>query len=174
MAARKGKLTTGPAADRALDRFIARYAPAVQRLAKAVLAKMRARLPGAVELVYDNYNALVVGFGANDRPSEAVFSIALFPRWVTLCFIWGAGLPDPAGLLAGGGNQVRHLRLSSADVLDDPRVKKLMAEAVRRSAQPFVRDAPRQIIVKSVSARQRPRRPAGKTSSPRRAKRTTA
>jgi hypothetical protein len=39
------------------------------------LAKMRARLPGAVELVYDNYNALAIGFGPTERTSEAVFSI---------------------------------------------------------------------------------------------------
>jgi len=40
-------------------------------------------------MVYDNYNALVIGFGPNDRPSLAIFSIVLFPRWVTLCFLQG-------------------------------------------------------------------------------------
>ena len=41
-----------------LAAFIGRYTPEIGTLAEAVLAKMRARLPGATQLVYDNYNAL--------------------------------------------------------------------------------------------------------------------
>src|ERR1039458_9537409 len=66
-----------------------------------------ARLPGAVQLVYDNYNALVIGFGPSERASEASFSIVLYPRWVTLFFLQGAGLPDPRRLLKGSGKVVR-------------------------------------------------------------------
>jgi len=54
---------------------------------------MRARLPGAVELVYDNHNALAIGFGPTERASDAVFSIALFPRWVSLFFLRGRTSP---------------------------------------------------------------------------------
>ena len=64
-----------------LDAFLDKYTPAVAMLARACLAKMRARLPGAVQLVYDNYNALAIGFGPSERASEAIFSIALYPRW---------------------------------------------------------------------------------------------
>ena len=45
-----------------LKRFIAKFTPDIARLANAALVKMRKRLPGAVRLVYDNYNALGVGF----------------------------------------------------------------------------------------------------------------
>jgi hypothetical protein len=38
--------------------FIAKYIPEIGALAQEALAKMRVRLPGAIELVYDNYNAL--------------------------------------------------------------------------------------------------------------------
>jgi hypothetical protein len=92
-----------------LDRFIDKYSPEIRALARAVLARMRARLPGAVELVYDNYNALVIGFGPTERPSEAILSIVLYPRWVSLCFLNGAKLPDPHKLLKGSGTKVRHL-----------------------------------------------------------------
>src|SRR5205809_6275463 len=105
-----------------LDGFMAKYTPEIGRLARAILAKMRERLPGAVEMVYDNYNGLVIGFGPTDRPSEAVFSIVLFPRWVTLCFLQGAKVPDPQKRLRGDGKQVRHIRLASADDLDTPGV----------------------------------------------------
>src|SRR5947209_3157436 len=106
--------------------FMAKYTPAIRAQAEAVLAAMRARLPGAVELVYDNYNALVIGFGPTERPSQAVFSIVLFPRWVTLYFIQGARVPDPDRLLRGGGTRGRHLRLQDATTLDRHEVQALM------------------------------------------------
>jgi len=45
---------------------------------------MRTKFPRANVLVYDNYNALAIGFGPTERASDAVFSIAPFPRWVSL------------------------------------------------------------------------------------------
>ena len=116
-----------------LDRFIARYSTEVARLARQVLAVMRRRLPGATELVYDNYNALAIGFGASDRSSEAVFSIALYPRWVSLFFLDGARLSDPDRLLKGSGSTVRHIMLMSASRLDEPGVQSLMSQALERA-----------------------------------------
>jgi len=52
--------------------FLDEFEPSIVALTQAVLAKMRARLPGALEMVYDNYNFLVIGFGASERPSEAI------------------------------------------------------------------------------------------------------
>jgi hypothetical protein len=49
-----------------------------------------------VELVYDNWNGLVIGFEPSEKVSHAVLSILLLPKWVTLCFLWGAKLPDPS------------------------------------------------------------------------------
>ena len=60
---------------------------------------MKALIPGAVIAVYDNYNALAIGFGASDRVKDVILSLAVMPRWVTLCFTWGVRLPDPDGLL---------------------------------------------------------------------------
>ena len=141
-----------------LDGFLDKYAPDTAAQARAALAKMKARLPGATMLVYDNYNALVIGFGATDKPSKAVLSLAVFPRHVTLCFIHGKGLPDPHALLQGEGNQVRSLRLASAETLDDPRVEALISEAAVRSEPPFDPAAAQPLIIRSVSAKQRPRR----------------
>lgn len=68
---------TTPAAQRAA--CIARFTPDIAARARAVLMGMRARLPGAVELVYDNYNGWAIGFGPSERASEAPFSIVLYP-----------------------------------------------------------------------------------------------
>src|ERR1039458_3337653 len=56
-----------------LDAFLDKYTPAIATLARACLAKMRARLPGAVQLVYDNYNALAIGFGPPSAPPKPFF-----------------------------------------------------------------------------------------------------
>src|SRR3954467_2473926 len=96
--------------------FLDEYSPEVRAIAKRARVTMRKRLPGAVEFVYDNYNALVFGFGQSDRPSEALFSIVLYPRYVSLCFLFGAHLDDPDGLLRGDGSRVRSIRLDDASV----------------------------------------------------------
>jgi hypothetical protein len=74
-------------AERQLETFLRKYDPAIAAEAKKSLAKLRKLVPNAIEMVYDNYNALVVGFCPGMRPSEAILSIAVMPRWVTLCFL---------------------------------------------------------------------------------------
>jgi len=143
-----------------LESFIDKFTPEVAAQARAAFAWMRRRFPGATVLVYDNYNALAIGFGPNERTSAAVFSLALFPKWVSLFFLQGVAMRDPQRRLAGSGNQARHIRLDPIGLLDDPQVLELIdGEAKRLGLVPGTgRGA---IVIKSVSARQRPRRPAG-------------
>ena len=153
--ASKPAAADGVEAQRQLDEFLSRYAPDVRALGEAAIAKMRERLPGAVQLVYDNYNALVVGFGSSERASDAAFSIALYPKWVRLFFLNGAALPDPKKLLEGSGKGVRSIKLESADDLDKPVVRALIKAALRE--QPIPATGGR-LVVRSISAKQRPRR----------------
>jgi len=142
-----------------LDGFLAKFAPEVEAQARAALERMRARLPGAVELVYDNYNALAIAFGANEKLSGVVFSIALYPRWVSLFFARGTELSDPHKLLQGTGKGIRHIVLKDIALFDDPAVEALIAESLARATPPIDPSKPGRLIVKSVSAKQRPRRP---------------
>jgi hypothetical protein len=141
---------------------LAKFSPDVEAVAREALGKMEARLPGATRLVYDNYNALAIGFGPNERASDVVFSIAVFPRWVSLFFFEGTQLADPERLLKGSGNRARHIVLESAADLDRPAVKALMAEALDLADPPIPRKGSPPLIIKSISARQRPRRPAAR------------
>jgi hypothetical protein len=143
-----------------LDGFIAKFTPEVAALTHALLAKARAQLPGAVVPVYDNYNALAIGFGPTDRVKDIVFSLAVMPRWVTLCFTWGTRLNDPKKLLGGGGSQVRHIRLHTPEAYDDPDVQRFIAQALANAEPPISLGETGGIVIKSVSAKQRPRRPA--------------
>ena len=146
-------------AQKQLDRFVDAYTPEVADIARKTLAKLRERLPHAIELVYDNYNALACGFGPNERASDVIFSIALYPKYVTLFFLQGAKLPDPDGLLQGAGSTVRHIRLEDEKTLDRAVVKAMMATAMKMAKVPFDKKTEYKLIIKSVSARQRPRRP---------------
>lgn len=143
-----------------LDGFISGYTPEIAARARKILQKMRARLPGAVELVYDNFNALAIGFGPTERASDAIFSIALFPRWVSLFFLQGAKLEDPEKILKGAGNKVRHVVLEDARSLDRPALKALMKQALERTPKGLDPKARNRVVIKSISARKRPRRPA--------------
>jgi hypothetical protein len=148
-----------------LDSFLAKYDSEVSTFARRTLAKMRKLIPGAIEMVYDNYNWLVIGFCPTERPSEAIFSIVLPPGRVTLCFLQGAGLPDPAKRLQGSGKVVRNIRLYDAreqdsHVLDDPEVRALINVALNRAKVLMPADGRRKLIIKSISEKQRPRRPA--------------
>ncbi len=146
-----------------LDRFLDKFHPAIAADARVALRRMRARLPGAQELVYDNYNALAIGFAPTDRTSEAIFSIALFPRWVSLFFLLnGTRLRDPDCYLSGAGNKVRHIKLDNGAMIDDPGVQDLIAQALELADNPIDPAQPRRLIIKSISPKQRPRRPAGK------------
>ncbi len=109
-------------------------------------------------MVYANYNALVVGFCPGTRPSEAIISIAVMPEWVSLCFLQGAGLPDPEKRL---GNVARHIKMKKgAATLREPAVRTLIAEALVCAKVPIPAGQKRQFIIKSVSTKQRPRHPS--------------
>jgi hypothetical protein len=153
--------TRGPAATPSaqVSRFMARYDADIIRVAVDARARLRRRMPGAYELVYDNYNALVIGFGPTERASDAVISLALYPRWVTLFFLSGATLPDPLGILKGSGKQVRSIRLDTASMLGTPGVRALLDAALAEADPPMPSRGRGRVIIKSVSARQRTRRP---------------
>jgi hypothetical protein len=138
--------------------FIAKFTPEMATRIRAVRARMRRRLPHAHELVYDNYNFFVIGYGPTERPSEAVFSLAAQASGVALCFLWGAKLPDPDKLLRGSGNQVRSIKLPDAATLDQPAVKALLVAAISAAPVPFDPTLRPRLIIKSISAKQRPRR----------------
>ena len=78
---------TTPSPATQLAGFLAKFNPPIVKLAKAARAKLRKRLPGAIEMVYDNYNALVIGYSPTERPSDAILSIVIFPKKVSVCFI---------------------------------------------------------------------------------------
>lgn len=148
-----------PTADeRRFEAFLSEFDPDVAALGREAVAHLRVRLPSADVMIYDNYNFLVAGFSPNERPSDAVLSIAMSAGGVNLCFLQGAGLPDPHGILRGSGKLARNIRLGSIDDLRRMDVAMLVDLAIDEAAVPFDPGRSGRFYVKSVSATKRPRR----------------
>jgi hypothetical protein len=146
-----------PTSEAQLRSFIAKFDPDNQSLIRAVRRSLRKRLPTATELVYDNYSFFVIGYSPTERPSDSVLSMAAGASGVGLCFIQGARLSDPNKLLQGSGNQTRFIRLESAKVLERPEVKSLIAAALSQ-AKPMPASGRGQLVIRSIAAKQRPRK----------------
>jgi hypothetical protein len=141
-----------------VEAFIRKFDPAVAKLARTARSAMRKRFPTAVELVYDNYNALAIGFGSTERVSDVIVSVAVYARGVNLYFMYGRSLPDPKKLLQGSGNQGAFIRFTDVSILDNPDVDALLTAATKRMKPPLPSSGRGYSIVKSISAKQRPRR----------------
>jgi hypothetical protein len=158
-----------------LASFLAKYSNEVANLAEAVRGKMRKLYPTALELVYDNYNALAIGYCPSEKTSEAIFSIALYPKWVSFFFLQARGLSDPDRLLKGSGTVCKHVVMNSPNDLNEPAFRDLMHQALEIAKVPFPPKGEHLLIIKSVSANQRPRRPTAESAtSAKRAKPATS
>lgn len=139
--------------------FIAKFDPAIAKLVRAARSVLRKRFPTAIELVYDNYNALAIGYSSTEKTSDVLFSLAVYARGVNLYFMYGRSLPDPHKLLQGNGNQGAFVRIDDLSVLDRPAVKALLEAAVHQATPPLRASGKGYTVIKSISVKQRPRRP---------------
>jgi hypothetical protein len=151
-----------PSAEKQLADFLGKYSPDVAKEFRAARKIMKKRLPGAIELVYDNWNWLVIGYSPNGRPLASVFSLVGAPRWVTLCFLLnGPRLKDTKKLLRGAGKRVRSVQLlGGAKDLEKPEVGALIDQALELAGFPYDPSAKGKLVIQSISPKQRPRRPA--------------
>jgi hypothetical protein len=150
--------STAANAEKQLAAFIRKFNPTDQRLIRAIRSTLRKRFPTANELVWDNYNFFVIGYSPTERPSDAIVSMAARANGVGLCFIHGAKLPDPKKVLLGSGSQTRFIRIDSPQALERPEVEALVVAAIAQARVPLPVGGQGKLIIRSVSAKQRPRR----------------
>jgi hypothetical protein len=116
--------------------------------------------PQTNELIYDNYNALAVGWSPTDRVGHTFCSIAVgrTSNNVHFGFYWGSEISDPDKILLGEGNQYRYILVTDTNTFPKTYIKKLVKEAYANSVAK-VKDKKQirngQTIVKSVSAKKR-------------------
>lgn len=117
--------------------------------------------PDTNELIYDNYNAVAVGWSPTDRVGHTFCSIAVgrSSNNVHFGFYWGSEIADPQKMLLGEGNQYRYILVTDRKKFPQAYIKRLTKEAYANSLGK-VKDEKQlmqgQTIVKSVSNKKRP------------------
>ena len=114
------------------------------------------QLGPASELIYDATSAVCVGYSYTADVKGLFVNLAAYPKHVTLVFSYGAFLDDPAGVLKGEGKQVRHVRLSGIEHLEDPYLKALILLAEEQAKRPPVFIPARQIFKVYSGPKRRP------------------
>ena len=160
-ATKHSSITSGNA-DKQLQSCINKFEPKHQALIRGLRKILQQRLPTANELVWDNYNFFVIGYSATERPSHSIVQIAAAANGVGLAFYHGASLPDPHKILQGSGSQNRFVRIESAETLARPEVKALIDAAEAQAKVPFPASGGGKVIIRSISAKQKPRRKTAK------------
>lgn len=148
-----------------LSKFLKPFSPEVRALAMKIRAFIWDNYPKSNELIYDNYNAVAVGWSPTDRVGHIFCTFAIYrsSSAIQFGFWWGAELKDTKKIFLGEGNQYRFIRVARYEDLPIAYLKKLMKEAYSNSLAK-VKDKSQlmtgQTIMKSSSGK---RRPAGKT-----------
>ncbi len=125
MKAAKATASAPAGAEAQLRVFIGKFGPKDRQLIPRCERRYASGSRRPTSWFGTSYNFFVIGYSPTERPSDAVVSIAARANGLGLCFIRGAGLPDPKKLLLGSGNQTRFIRLESAGVLARPEVEAL-------------------------------------------------
>lgn len=112
-----------------LKNFLKPFPADVQKTALWLRKFVWDMLPDANELIYDNYNALVVGFSLSDRAGNVICSIAIYAKYSNFGFFPGTDIPDPKKLLKGGGSMYRYIRVTSIQDFPADDMKKMLADA---------------------------------------------
>lgn len=115
--------------------------------------------PECNELIYDNYNAVAIGWSPTLTLNDIFCSIAIYGnKNVHFGFYWGSKLGDPMKMLLGNGKQYRYIKVQKREDLPEDYLKDLVAEAHINSLA-GVRDlesAPKgKTVVKSISSKKR-------------------
>lgn len=73
--------------------------------------------------------------------------------------MFGATLDDPEGLLEGKGRRIRSVRLDNLRMLKSSAIDQLITAAVLQAGWTLDPKAKGDLVIQSISPKQRPRRP---------------
>ena len=117
------------------DRALAGTSGEGRAAAEAIRALVRHLDTGVVEVIWPHQGTVGWGVGPK-KMSEHYAYLAVHPTHVNLGFYRGASLPDPAGVLAGTGKNMRHIRIGNPADVARPEIADLLraAKAEREAA----------------------------------------
>lgn len=116
--------------------------------------------PQANELIYDNYNAVSLGWSLTDKVGHNICSVVIYRanQNVHFGFYWGNELSDPEHILLGKGKQYRYILVPDKKKFPRDYIKQLINESYTNSLSK-IKDQKQiihgQTIIKSVSVKKR-------------------
>ena len=116
-----------------LFEFLAPFSTDVKEIALWLREFVWQLYPNSNELIYDNYNALAIGWSPTDKVGHTFCSIAVFSKYVHFGFYWGSEIADPDKILLGKGNQYRYIIIKNKNDLPKRYIRKLLKEAYANS-----------------------------------------
>lgn len=119
--------------------------------------------PSCNELIYDNYNAVAIGWSVTDKMGGTFCTVSAWRDYAHFGFYYGNELSDPEKRLSGT-NQYRHIKVAVKKDFPAAYIKKLLKEAYANSLAKLKGKAPGiqgATIVKSVLAKKK--RPGGQS-----------
>jgi hypothetical protein len=119
-----------PNARGTFDETISSCAPDLQAIAKALKDLIASIHPEFVEVTWPRQKIASYGVGPK-KMSEHYAYIAPYKNYVNLGFYHGVGLKDPAGLLEGAGQRLRHIKIMSLADVDKKELRTLLKAALR-------------------------------------------
>lgn len=108
--------------------MISDKSPAIQELARGAKTLLQQVMPEVIEVVW--LRQKIAGYGIGPKKmSEQFCYIAPYKNHVNLGFYYGSDLTDPTSLLGGAGKNLRHIKLTRPDQLQDPALLALIQSA---------------------------------------------
>ena len=137
-----------------LLKFLKPFDEKVQKTALQVREFVLNMFPDSNELIYDNYNALAIGYSLTDKQKEMFCHIAIYSKYVNIGFDRGVDLDDPKQVLKGTGTRIRHITVTDFETFQKSYVKNLLKQAHRLTIDTLEKKTQiiiGQSIVKSIS-----------------------
>ena len=108
--------------------IIAESTPEIQTIARACKQLILDVMPDVVEVVWTRQRIAGYGIGPK-KMSEQFCYLAPYKKHINFGFYYGADLADPANLLKGSGEMMRHVKIKQVEQLEDPSLKQLVEVA---------------------------------------------
>ena len=133
--------------------FLHRYPPPIQSLMLGVRRLIHEELAPCHEYIFNMRSTLVLVYSATNKVmADGVCNITAWKKHVNLGFVRGTDLDDPAGLLEGSGEAMRHIQLHALEDLGRREIRELIRSA-RKNAGIRRRRGVRAEVVTRVKTR---------------------
>ncbi|WP_299214095.1 DUF1801 domain-containing protein [uncultured Aquimarina sp.] len=138
-----------------LKKFIEPYDQGIQKLTLELRNFITELVPQANELIWDDYNAVAIGYSKSEKLKDAFCHIALYSQHVNFGFNRGVELTNTSIKLNGKGKLIRHIKVKDFEFFPKEDIKKMIWEAVgiseKMNTKLIEKNTPPRSIVMSIS-----------------------